>query len=578
MPPTPRRPPDSPAETPAARWTVELGLETLLVGASLFWALSANRTFFSAALQDQAPGLAAAWALGAALFVSVLALHTLLLALLATHWTAKPLLALLTVLAAAGSYFPQTYGVVLDPSMLRNVLHTQAAEAGELLTAKLALHMALYAGAPLLLLWRVRLRRRTWPRALAARAGLIAASLAVTVGAVLAIYQPLASLMRTQKTLRYLVTPANVVWSLASAVAADARGASKPREPIGLDAAPGPSWAARRRPMVVLLVVGETARAANWGLNGTPRQTTPQLAQLPVVNFPDVRACGSDTETSLPCMFAPVGRRDYDETRIRGQQSLLHVAARAGVAVHWRDNQTGCKGVCEGLPADRVDARLAPGLCDEGRCLDEGLLADLDTRLTKASGTQLWVLHMLGNHGPAYHRRYPRAFARFQPECRDDDLRRCTPEAIANAYDNALLYTDHVLATTIRRLQAHADRVDSALVYVSDHGESLGEHGLFLHGLPYAIAPAEQLQVPMLAWASAGFEHAAGLDAGCLRPALQRQAAGPLAHDHLFHTLLGLLDVRTALREPAWDLSRGCRDNDTPSQAAPHPAASPPPT
>lgn len=568
MPPTPRRPPDRPAEIPATRWTVELGPETLLVGASLFWALSANRTFFSAALQDQAPGPATAWALGAGLFLGVLALHTLLLALLATRWTVKPLLALLTVLAAAGSYFPQTYGVVLDPSMLRNVLHTQPAEAGELLTPDLALHMALYAGAPLLLLWRVRLRRRPWPRALAARAGLIAASLAVTVGAVLAIYQPLASLMRTHKTLRYLVTPANVVWSLASAAAADARGAAGPREPIGLDAAPGASWAARRKPMVVLLVVGETARAANWGLNGTPRQTTPQLAQLPVVNFPDVRACGSDTETSLPCMFAPVGRRDYDEARIRGQQSLLHVAARTGVAVHWRDNQTGCKGVCEGLPADRVDARLAPGLCDEGRCLDEGLLADLDTRLAKASGTQLWVLHMLGNHGPAYHRRYPRAFARFQPECRDDDLRRCTPEAIANAYDNALLYTDHVLASAIHRLQAHADQVDSALIYASDHGESLGEHGLFLHGLPYAIAPAEQLQVPMLAWTSAGLERAAGLDAGCLRPALQRQATGPVAHDHLFHTLLGLLDVHTRLHDPAWDLSARCRDAGAGLQAA----------
>jgi lipid A ethanolaminephosphotransferase len=562
MPPTSRRPPDLPAETPAERWTLELGAESVLVGASLFWALSANRAFFSAALQDLAPGLAAAWTLGAALFLGVLALHTLLLALLATRWTAKPLLAALTVVAAAASYFPQTYGVVLDPSMLRNVLHTQAAEAGELLTPDLALHMALYAGAPLLLLWRVRLRRRPWPRALAARAGLIAASLAVTVGAVLAIYQPLASLMRQHKTLRYLVTPANVVWSLASAAAADARGAAGPREPIGLDAVPGPSWATRRKPMVVLLVVGETARAANWGLNGTPRQTTPQLAQLPVVNFPEVQACGSDTETSVPCLFAPVGRRDYDEARIRGQQSLLHVAARAGVAVHWRDNQTGCKGVCDGLPADRVDARLAPGLCDEGRCLDEGLLADFDARLTKVSGTQLWVLHMLGNHGPAYHRRYPRAFARFQPECRDDGLRRCTPEEIANAYDNALLYTDHVLASAIRRLQAHADRVDSALVYVSDHGESLGEHGLFLHGLPYAIAPAEQLQVPMLAWTSAGFERAAGLDAGCLRPALQRQAAGPLAHDHLFHTLLGLLDVRTALHDPAWDLSASCRAAD----------------
>jgi lipid A ethanolaminephosphotransferase len=185
-------------------------------------------------------------------------------------------------------------------------------------------------------------------------------------------------------------------------------GAARRREPMGLDAAPGASWAQRKRPMVAVLVVGETTRAANWGLNGYGRQTTPELARLPVVNFTDVTACGTNTEVSLPCMFAPVGRRDHDEARIRGQQSLLHVLARAGVAVHWRDTQSGCKGVCEGLPGDTVASQRVPALCPEGeRCLDEGLIHDLDARLDAASGTQLWVFHMLGNHGPNDFRRHP---------------------------------------------------------------------------------------------------------------------------------------------------------------------------
>ena len=311
--------------------------------------------------------------------------------------------------------------------------------------------------------------------------------------------------------------------------------------------------------MVLVVVVGETARAANWGLSGYARQTTPQLAALDVVNVPVVQACGTHTEVSLPCMFAPIGRRDYDESRIRGQESLLHVAARAGVAVHWRDNQSGCKGVCEGLAGDTVTSSNAPGLCEQGRCLDEGLIHDLDARLASARGTQLWVMHMLGNHGPSYFKRYPPAFARFQPECREDDLHRCSTEQIVNAYDNALLYTDHVLASAIAKLRAHAAEVDSALIYVSDHGESLGERGLFLHGLPYAIAPEVQTQVPMVMWFTAGFERAAGLTAGCLRPLLRQEAAAPLAHDHLFHTVLGLLDVRTRIKEPRWDLSSGCR-------------------
>jgi lipid A ethanolaminephosphotransferase len=254
-------------------------------------------------------------------------------------------------------------------------------------------------------------------------------------------------------------------------------------------------------------------------------------------------------------MFAPVGRRRYDESRIQGSESLLHVVARAGVAVHWRDNQSGCKGVCDGLPGDAVSNLDAAGVCRDGRCLDEGLLHGLDERLDRAQGTQLLVLHQLGNHGPAYHRRYPGAFARFQPACVDDDLQHCSREQIVNAYDNALLYTDHVLSGAIARLQAHADRLDVALVYVSDHGESLGEGHLFLHGIPYPIAPSEQTRVPMLMWMSAGFQQRTGLDLACL----QRRAAQPASHDHLFHTVLGMLDVQTALYEPQWDLLQPCR-------------------
>jgi lipid A ethanolaminephosphotransferase len=262
-------------------------------------------------------------------------------------------------------------------------------------------------------------------------------------------------------------------------------------------------------------------------------------------------------------MFAPVGRRSYDADRIRSQQSLLHVLARAGVAVHWRDNQSGCKGVCEGLPQDSVSAFSANGLCNGERCLDEGLTKDLDKRLAalaSGGGTHVWVLHMLGNHGPSYFRRHPPAFARFQPACQEDDLRKCTVAQVVNSYDNALLYTDHVLASAIQTLHARSGAVDSALLYVSDHGESLGESGLFLHGLPYAVAPSVQKKVPMVWWHSTGFERAAGLREGCVMPALRQQAASPLAHDHLFHTLLSAVDVRTTLQARELDLLAPCRD------------------
>jgi lipid A ethanolaminephosphotransferase len=549
-------------EAAASRWTIAASVEQLVVAASLFWALSANRVFLGAALKGRAVADPATWGFAAAILVLLLGTHALVLALVCNRWTVKPVLALLLVATASASYYITHYGVYLDPTMLRNVLHTNPAEATALLSGALALHLALYAGAPLLLLWRVRIVRHGWLRAGARRIAFVALTLVLLVATLWSVFQPLASLTRSQRELRYLVTPANFLWSIGAVAAADARGAARARQPIGEDAAPGPSWAQRTKPLVLVLVLGETARAANWGLSGYARQTTPQLARLPVINFGQVDACGTSTEVSVPCLFAPVGRRDYDEARIRGQQSLMHVAARAGVGVHWRDNQSGCKGVCEGLPRDSVLSLNPAGLCADGHCLDEGLLRDLDQRLAGARGTQLWVLHTMGNHGPSYFRRYPAAFAQFQPECRHDDLRRCSTQEVINAYDNALLYTDHVLASTIAKLQARAAQVDSALIYVSDHGESLGEHGLFLHGMPHAIAPQVQTRVPMVMWFSAGFERGAGLARGCLVAELQRRAAQPAAHDHLFHTVLGLLDVRTALREDAWDLVHACRGGD----------------
>jgi len=518
------------------RFTISATAEQLLAAASLFWAFTANRLFLTSALKDRVYAQPGTWGFALALLVMLAALHYLMLAPFMTRWTARPLLALLIVGTAFATHFMQSYGVYLDPSMMRNVMRTDVAEARELFSWSLLPHLLLYAVLPLAVLWRVRLRRRRWLRSVLVRAGTMAVSAVVLVGTLMLVFQAFSSLMRNHKELRYLATPANYLWSIGAVVAQQAQGAARPRLPIGLDAKPGPLMAARTRPLVVVLVVGETARAANWGLNGYARATTPELARLPVINFPDVSSCGTNTEVSLPCMFAPVGRRDYDESKVRGSESLLHVLARAGVGVHWRDNQSGCKGVCEGLPQDEVSSLNPSGICTEGRCLDEGLLTGLDQRLAAAQGTQLLVLHPLGNHGPSYFRRYPPAFARFQPACLQDDLQKCTQQEIVNAYDNALLYTDHVLGSLVAKLQAAAPRVDSVLLYVSDHGESLGENNLYLHGLPYAIAPDFQKRVPMFMWFSEGAARATAVDTDCLR----RRAAQPAAHDHLFEAPLDL--------------------------------------
>ena len=540
-----------------APFTFNVSVEWLLLGCCAFWVLVVSQPFFRAALAGREFGDASAWGFALALALALVSAQALVLAPLCNRHTAKPLLALLIVATAIAGHFMHHLGVYLDPTMLRNTLRTDVHEARELFSWAMLPNALLFAGLPLLLLWRARLRRTPWPRALATRLVFMLVLALVMVGAVLAIFQPLASLMRNHKDMRYLVAPANYLWSAGSVVASELRGVAAPRKLIGEDAKPGPSWQGLGKPRLLVIVVGETARAANWGLNGYARATTPQLAALPLISFTDVTSCGTNTETSLPCMFAPKGRRDYDEATIRTSQSLLHVLARAGVAVSWLDNQSGCKAVCEGLPMSMVIDQPPPGLCADGRCLDEALVAGLERALANApqgKGTQLLVLHPLGSHGPSYFRRYPPAFERFTPSCQHDDLRKCSREEIVNAYDNTILYTDHVLALLLGKLRGQT-AVDAGFVYVSDHGESLGENNLYLHGLPFAIAPDVQKKVPMFLWFSDGFAAGSALDLACL----QQRAGKPAAHDHLFHTVLGLLDVRTSLHEPAWDLSHGCR-------------------
>ncbi len=541
----------------SGRWpTVALRTEALALVAALFFALACNRSFWSVVLAGHDHAAPGTWGLAAAVLALLTAANFLLLSLVLTRWTAKPLLAFLIVATAFAVYFMETFGVYLDPSMLRNALRTDFHEANELFTWGMVPYLLGYAVVPLFLLSRVRVVPVPARRAMLGRVVSVVLALLVGGGALMAVFQEMASLMRNQKEVRYLITPPNYLYSLARVTSADAKAADRPREVVGADAAMAPSWQGRKKPVLFVVVVGETARAANWGLSGYARQTTPELAKRDdVINFEKVTACGTNTEVSLPCMFSAVGRRNYDEARIRGSESVLHVLARAGFKVLWRDNQSGCKGVCEGLAEQRLSSAAVPGLCDGERCLDDILLHGLEQVLEDGDGNRVVVMHQLGNHGPAYYKRYPAEYRRFLPACENPDLAKCSQEEIVNAYDNALLYTDAMLARTIGFLRGVEKKYDTALLYVSDHGESLGENNLFLHGVPYAIAPRVQTEVPMVMWVSPGFAGSFGLDLACLRA----QAKQPVAHDHLFHTLLGVLDVNTGVYEKAYDFSSACR-------------------
>ena len=339
---------------------------------------------------------------------------------------------------------------------------------------------------------------------------------------------------------------------------------------MGRDAQRGPSYSASASastaPPLVLLVVGETARAANFALNGYTRPTTPRLsARTDLLNAPDAWACGTSTAASLPCMFSHLGREDYQK-RQSNAENLLDVLQHAGLGVLWIDNQSGCKGLCDRVGEINTRTLNDAQWCKDGECQDPIMLRDLASHLQTLPAEQrahatVVVLHQMGSHGPAYARRSLPTQKQFQPECQTNALQQCSREQVLNAYDNSILATDAFLDQAIEWLKTHAADRPTALLYVSDHGESLGENNLYLHGLPYAIAPDVQKHVPWIAWLSPALQQRAGLDAACLqRDWAQRR----LSHDHYFHSVLGLLDIRTSAYQRTLDAFAPCQSATLP--------------
>lgn len=527
----------------------ELHSETLIAAVALWLSATCNGPFW-AAIPAGRPLLFASCA------VLIAAINFILLALLTERRSGRLLLALIVVAAAFAVDYMQRYAIVLDPTMLQSILATDQREARETFFMPALPEFLFRILPPLGLILSCRLRPLPLPRALAQRLGCISLSILLAAAAMLADFHGLSTLLREKRAARYLVTPANFLYSSAHALLGNAVIGGGARRPIGLDAALGAGWPGRRKPLLFVVVVGETVRAASWGLAGYVRQTTPLLAaNSDLVSFAPVQACGTSTAVSLPCMFSPWGRRDHDATRTRNSESLLHVFARAGFRIIWLDNQSGCKGVCAGLEEMHMRAADDAENCPSGgECYDGALVSAMRRLLPQLDGNTLLVLHQIGNHGPAYHRRYPAEFARFQPACSKSDPSLCSRQEVINAYDNALLYTDHLLDRTIALLRAQPTH-STGLLYVSDHGESLGENGIFLHGMPYFMAPVEQREVPMLLWLSKAYLDDFSLDLACL----QRQTQRGWSHDDLFHSLLGLGDVHTALYQRSHDISAACR-------------------
>ena len=501
-------------------------------------------------------------AFGIGFGVAIAAIHVALFSLLAWRWTLKPVITLFLLAAAGGAYFMLSYGVVIDRSMMINVLLTDGREARELLSLRMLGALLVLGVLPAALLWRARIAWTTPLRQLRQNAIVFAASCAVLASAGGLFFQDLSATMRNHTQLRYLINPLNSFYALAIVGRQPVQRSGVAVLPLGEDAHL-PALATGAKPPLMVMVVGETARADHIGLNGYARDTTPRLGSEPgVASLRNVWSCGTNTAASVPCMFSNLGREAF-ENRPANTEGLADVLQRAGYAVLWLDNQAGgCKGVCDRVP--KVDYRAlqaaAPELCQGDECFDEVMLRGLDERIARlpaerrARGVVVFM-HQMGSHGPAYYQRTPAAFKKFLPECTTNALQQCQREEVVNAYDNTIAYTDHFLASTIDWLKTREAQWAPALVYVSDHGESLGENNLYLHGLPYRFAPDVQKHVPWISWFSPQFERQSGVATACLKA----KADERLSHDDYFHSALGLLNVQTRVYDPARDIGASCR-------------------
>jgi lipid A ethanolaminephosphotransferase len=529
--------------------------EIAVLYAAGYFLVAPNLAFWRHLHAAVAPSGVYEWMFLAAVAVEGFCLLNLLFGLFAAPYVLKPALTAFLLITAGVAYFVDEYGTVVDMHMIRNVFETNREEAADLVTPKLVIYLIALGFLPAGLLWWSKIRYRPFWSDVRFKASAALAFLSLMLATALPFTQDITSVFREHRVLLHVFSPLNYLVALNSYLRK--RTTVTAIAPFGEDARKDVSWDVRQHNTLTVIVVGETARAQNFSLNGYGRPTNPLLGSLSdLVSFSRAYSCGTDTAQSVSCMFSGLGRSRYNYEQAMGKEGLLDILQRAGFSVLWRENQSGCKGACRGVPTEFVTTMSYRKFYELGNSLDENLLTNLQERIDMLPGDAVIVLHMMGSHGPAYYQRYPAEFERFRPACQESQFSRCRLEEIVNSYDNTIVYTDHILSRLIELLRANdANGRATAMIYVSDHGESLGENNLYLHGLPYAIAPDVQKRIPMLLWLSPKFRVDFLVDVTCL----QQRRDERVSHDNLFHSVLGLLGVQTRVYDRRLDLFAPCR-------------------
>ena len=473
----------------------------------------------------------------------------LLLTLVSSKYTTKPLLIIIVLISAFTNYFMNTYSVVIDDSMIQNSLQTNLNESLDLLSLQLLLYAFFLGIVPAYFIYKVPIKYKSFKQELYGKLKSIILSLIIIVVLLLSFSKYYTSFFREHKTLRYHTNPTYWIYSVGKYINMTFNSGPIVVESIGDDAQITEPLHEEQKELVIM-VVGEAARADRFSLNGYEKETNPLLKKEDIINFSNVSSCGTTTAVSVPCMFSIFGKDDYDYKKGIGTQNILDVISKSGVEILWRDNNSDSKGVALRVPFEDYRTSKNNTICVDGECRDIGMLVGLDKFIEKNKNKDiLIVLHQMGNHGPAYYKRYPIEFEKFIPTCKTNQLEQCTKEELSNAYDNAILYTDYFLSQVINFLKPYENTHETAMIYMSDHGESLGENGLYLHGMPYFMAPEAQTKVGAIMWFG-GDEMKEDIDVEKLK-AYKEKA---FSQDYLFHTLLKIFEVDTKLYDKKLDI------------------------
>ncbi|HIF9272919.1 TPA: phosphoethanolamine transferase EptA [Photobacterium damselae] len=483
----------------------------------------------------------------------IFALMNLIFTLLVWPGVHRVLVPVLIVFSSFATFGMYSYGAYFDYSMIVNIFETNTGEATSYLSWGLVPWLVGICILPIVVLYFIKVEFKPFFKEMIIKLLSIVASLAIVALIAAFYYKDYASLVRNHSEIKSLINPTNYLSATYRYAKFQLVEANLPYTKLGEDAK---NENKSGKPNVVVMVLGEASRSMNYSLNGYKRDTNPQLSQRDVISFKNVQSCGTATAVSVPCMFSNMTHDNYNATLVRHQDSVMDVLAHAGINVLWKDNDGGCKGVCDRIKHINMTAEIDSALCHNGSCYDQILLNKLQQYIDDQTQDTLIVLHLIGSHGPSYNDRYPDEFKVFTPTCDTSDLQKCSQQQVTNTYDNSILYTDHILSQVVDILKADDKHANTAMVYMADHGESLGEDGIYLHGLPYSIAPKEQTTVPLILWLSPSYEKSQKINRQCL---IKESNQGGITQDNLFHTLLGMIDVKTKIYQPKLDIFNQCR-------------------